>query len=244
MSITGSLSDFSLPEMAQFLERGKKTGLLTLYALPDVPTLPPTTHYIWVSQGNLIAAADRLDQQSLISLIDQYQWVSNRVVAKLAELCPTEQPLGLYLKNQGALQSKQLEHLFQIQVFQQLCVLFQSKDAQFKFEQNAPIPMKEMTGLKVPAGIIKSIWQKMGLLQTLLEAKTFQRENGSLSNRPGKLCQKLGLILDIAFFHSLSFSLFDTKITLSSLSQAVEWCDRPYDLPKSKFSQGICSVKP
>jgi hypothetical protein len=243
MSITGSLSDFSLPEMAQFLERGKKTGLLTLYALPDSPNRPPSVHYIWLSQGNLIAAADRLDQQSLVSLIDQYQWVSHRVVAKLAELCPTEQPLGSYLKNQGALQSKQLEHLFQVQILQQICVLFQSKDAQFKFEQNAPIPMEEMTGLKVPAGIIKTIWQKMGLLQTLFEAKKFQRENGSISNHPGKFCHKLGLILDIAFFHSLSFSLFDTKITLSSLSQAVEWCDRPYDLPQSKFSQGVCSVQ-
>ncbi len=243
MSITGSLSDFSLPEMAQFLERGKKTGLLTLYALPDSPNRPPSVHYIWLSQGNLIAAADRLDQQSLVSLIDQYQWVSHRVVAKLAELCPTEQPLGLYLKNQGALQSKQLEHLFQVQIFQQICALFQSKDAQFKFEQNVPIPREEMTGLKMPAGIVKVVWQKMGLLQTLFEAKKFQRGNGSVSNKSGLFCHKLGLILDIAFFHSLSFSLFDTKITLSSLSQAVEWCDRPYDLPQSKFSQSVRSVR-
>ena len=36
-------------------------------------------------------------------------------------------------------------------MLQQVCALFQLKDAQFKFEQNAPIPAREMTGLSAPA---------------------------------------------------------------------------------------------
>jgi len=151
MSLTGSLTDFSLPEIFQFIEKGHKTGLLTLRALPGDEGKKNSVHYIWVYQGRIVAAANRLDHKGLVSLIAQRQWVSDRVVAKLAQLCPTDKPLGLCLKNQGVLQAAQIKRLFQIQVLQQVCALFQLKDAQFKFEQNAPIPAREMTGLSAPA---------------------------------------------------------------------------------------------
>ena len=151
MSITGHLSDFSLPEIFQLLEKSQKTGLLTLRAEPAVKERPPF-YYIWVYQGRIVAAANRLDHQGLVSLIDGHQWVSDRVFDKLVHwCCPINEPLGLYLKNQGVLQAKQLKRLFQFQVLKQVCALLQIKEAEFKFDPNVQIPTREMTGLSVPA---------------------------------------------------------------------------------------------
>lgn len=242
MSITGSLADFSLPEIFQFIERGQKTGLLTLYALPESQATPPPVHYIWVSKGSIVAAANQLNHQGLVALIDQYSWVSNRVVTKLAQFCPTSKPLGLYLKSQGALQAEQLEHLFQVQVVQQVCAVFQLKDAQFKFVQNMPLPMQEMTGLSVPAEVLKVMLQELVWLQKLFEEKKQQREKSGLGNYSENFCNQLGCILDIAFFHSLNFSLFDTNNNFSKLSQVFDLCDRPYDLPRSRKAKASCSI--
>lgn len=149
MAITGYLSDLSLPELFHLIEQGKKTGLLTLHTALASPSIP---HYVWVHQGRIVAAANRLDGQGLIALIEQYQWVSDRVVAKLVQwCCPTGKPLGLCLKHHGVLQSQHLKQLFHVQVLQQISALFQLKDAQFKLEQNALLPGREMTGLSIPA---------------------------------------------------------------------------------------------
>ena len=151
MSITGHLSDFSLPEIFQLLEKGHKTGLLTLRSEPAVKNKPPC-YYIWVYQGRIVAAANRVDHQGLVSLIDQRQWVSDRVFDKLVHwCCPINEPLGSYLKSQGVIQTNQLKRLFQFQVLQQVCALLQFKEASFKFEPNAQIPTREMTGLSVSA---------------------------------------------------------------------------------------------
>lgn len=151
MTITGSLTDLSLPEIFHLIEKGQKTGLLTLRASPDTQATP-LVHYIWVHKGRIIAAANQLDDQGLVSLIKQHQWVSDRVVAKLVEwCCPSGKPLGSCLKNHGVLQTEQLRQLFQVQVLQQVCALFQLPDAEFKFDQKVPIPRREMTGLSVPA---------------------------------------------------------------------------------------------
>lgn len=151
MSITGHLSDFSLPEIFQLLEKGHKTGLLTLRTEPVVQD-KPQFHYIWLYQGRIVAAANRLDHQGLVSLIDQRQWVSDRVFDKLVHwCCPINEPLGSYLKNQGVLQAKQLKRLFQFQVLSGVCALLQFKDAEFRFEPNVQIPTREMTGLSVLA---------------------------------------------------------------------------------------------
>ncbi len=150
MSITSSLTDFSVPEIFQFLERGHKTGLLTLGGLPDDQTTPNDIHYIWVCQGRIVAAANQLDHQGLVGLIAQNQGISKRVITKLVRLCPTDKPLGLSLKHQYVLSTEQLKQLFQIQVLHRVCTLLQLKDGQFKFIPNAPIPTREMTGLTIP----------------------------------------------------------------------------------------------
>lgn len=144
MSITASLSDFSLADVFQFLEKGKRSGLLSFATQP--------VHYIWMDSGCVVAAANRLDHQGLISLIEQYHWVSERVFDKLVNWCyPKSEPLGLWLKNQGVLKPKQLKQLFNEQISQSVSPLFQLKNAQFKFELNVAIPVQEMTGISIPA---------------------------------------------------------------------------------------------
>lgn len=165
MSTTGLLRDFPLAEMFQFIDKGHKTGVLRLRALSEFPATMPPVYYIWVYKGHIVAAANRLDQQGLISLIKQRHWVSNQVVTKLFQFYPQDQPLGLCLKNQGVLQTEQLKYLFQVQVLQQVCAFFQLKDGQFKFDQNVPIPMREMTGLSVPATVLN----QYSLLKVLAE---------------------------------------------------------------------------
>ena len=152
MCLSGSLTDLSLAEILLFTEKSKKTGLLTLLAQPLTQAESLPVYYIWVYQGRLVAASHYLYEQGLVKLIHQRQWVSPRVVDKLAQLCPTDKPLGLHLKNQGILRNFQLKQLFTAQVLQPVCALCQLQEGQFKFVQNVPLPMREMTGLSVLAG--------------------------------------------------------------------------------------------
>lgn len=155
MSITGSLADFSLAEILQFIGKGRKTGLLTLSQLPKSQALPPT-YYIWVEQGRLVAAANCLDHQGLVRLIEQREWISDRVFDKLVHwCCPLSEPLGLYLRNQGVLQTEHLKQLFNIQVLQQVSGLLHLQEGQLQFDQNVRTPTREMTGLSISAAVPK-----------------------------------------------------------------------------------------
>lgn len=149
MSTQGSLTDFSFLEILQFIENGKRTGLLTLTTLSVSKTTPVSGYYIWVYRGRLVAVANRLDSLGLVELINQQQWVSERVVTKLAQLCPSDQPLGLYLLNQGVLKASQLKQLFFLQILELVEALFQLNEAQFRFDPNVLLPRQEMTGLSV-----------------------------------------------------------------------------------------------
>ncbi len=75
----------------------------------------------------------------------------------------------MYLRSQGALQVEQLEHLFQVQIFRQLCALFQLKEAQFQFDQDVSLPMQEMTGLSVQSAVLRVTLQKMMILKQLFD---------------------------------------------------------------------------
>lgn len=157
MFIKGSFTDFSLLEILQFIEEGRKTGLLAVRALSE-SSVTPLVHYIWVCEGRIVAASYYLDSQGLVRLIEQHQWVSDRVLEKLVRWCYLlGEPLGNYLKNQGVLRAEQLQKLFNIQVLNQVFALFQLKDGTFEFHQNVQIPTQELTGLSVAAGDIESL---------------------------------------------------------------------------------------
>jgi hypothetical protein len=183
MSTTGLLTDFSLQEILQFIDRGNKSGVLRLRALPESQTALPPVHYIWAEQGRIVAVANRLDQQGLISLIKQRRWVSNQVVTKLFQFYPKDKPLGLCLQNQGVLHTQQLKYLFQIQVLQPICALFQLKEGIFKFDQDVPIPMQEMTGLSVPSVVLNQ-YSLIKVLSETIENRCLDRCLESISSLP------------------------------------------------------------
>lgn len=151
MAITGFLSDFSLPEIFQFLEQGQKTGLLKLRELPTSTHPSPKVHYIWFHQGRIVAAADRIDQRGLLTLLEQRGWITERAAAKVFGMHATPAPMGLCLKAQGLIQPEQLKLLFYSQVIRRVCALFQFRAGQFAFDAQANLPMAEMTGLSQPA---------------------------------------------------------------------------------------------
>lgn len=154
MTITGNFADFSLPELLQFLDQGKKTGILYIEFLSEEnDKKKKQVYYIWVHQGRVVSAADRLDQQGLTLMIAQRGWISERVISRVTQIssCFINSPLGLCLKAQGLLQPEQLKLLFNSQVLRPVCALFQVKDALFKFEPTSTLPLGEMTGLSMSA---------------------------------------------------------------------------------------------
>ncbi|MBD2625750.1 DUF4388 domain-containing protein [Trichormus variabilis] len=154
MTITGNFTDFSLPELLQFLDQGKKTGLLYIEFLPEGDeNRKKQVYYMWLHQGRIVTASDRLDQQGLTSMIAQRGWISERVISRVTQIssCFINSPLGLCLKSQGLVQPEQLKLLFNSQVLRPVCSLFQVKDALFRFEPTSSLPLGEMTGLSMSA---------------------------------------------------------------------------------------------
>jgi hypothetical protein len=151
MTITGNFTDFSLPELLHFLDHGKKTGLLAI-ELPSANS-KIQHYYIWLHQGRVIAAADRLDEKGLTLMIAQRGWISERVISRVTQICPTfiNTPLGLSLKSQGLLEAEQLKQLFKTQVIRQISNLFQAEDGSFTFKPTTNLPIAEMTGLSMSA---------------------------------------------------------------------------------------------
>ncbi|MDB9305922.1 MULTISPECIES: DUF4388 domain-containing protein [Cyanophyceae] len=151
MAITGNFTDFSLPELLHFLDHGKKTGLLAI-ELPSANS-KIQHYYIWLHQGRVIAAADRLDEKGLTLMIAQRGWISERVISRVTQICPTfiNTPLGLSLKSQGLLEAEQLKQLFKTQVIRQISSLFQAEDGSFTFKPTTNLPIAEMTGLSMSA---------------------------------------------------------------------------------------------
>ena len=150
MSLSSSFTDFSLPELFKVIEQGKKSGCLTVCTVPQLnnPESKSQYYYIWFRQGRIIAAANRLNGQGLISKITQKGWVSDEVIEKNSVAKSNGIPLGLNLKTQGLLGSDELKILFASQV-QQVREVFEIHKGVFKFDSKAREPLREMTGLSL-----------------------------------------------------------------------------------------------
>ena len=151
MAITGSLSEFSLPEIFQFLDQGQKTGILTIRDSKDLSTGKSLLRHIWLLNGRVVAAGDRLDNRGLARLIEQRGWITDRNRLQVERLITENVPLGINLKSLGILQPDQLKLLFSVQVLRQVCSLFQVETGQFRFDAKSDLPKAEMTGLSLPA---------------------------------------------------------------------------------------------
>lgn len=151
MTLASSLADFSLAELFRMIDQGRKSGRLTLLIAGEAPaSQAPVCRYIWFRQGRVIAAADRLDGQGLVTQITTRGWLSQRVIERLGNLATVETPLGLTLKTQGALQAEQLNLLFSAQM-QQIWGFFGVQTGRFDLDGKAALPSSEMTGLSLPA---------------------------------------------------------------------------------------------
>ncbi len=146
MAIAGRLAEFSLGEVFHLLERGQKTGLLTI-RVSHSPSEPLKNFYLWFKQGQILTATNRLDNKGLASLIHQRAWLGDDSKSLLQAAFKSDRPLGLYLKYQGLLSSEQLKLLFYSQVMRQVCTVFTFSDGWFNFEAKTDLPLTEMTGL-------------------------------------------------------------------------------------------------
>lgn len=151
MSLKGYLSEFSLPEIFQFVEQGYKTGLLSVQPQTQTSNEQEKVNYIWLEGGRIMAVADALDNKCLLSMLKQRGWLTPQAQSLIAKWSPAEQPLGLYLKAQGAVNAEQLKLLFHAQVLQRVCGLFKASNGQFAFDSKAILPKAEMTGLSLSA---------------------------------------------------------------------------------------------
>jgi Domain of unknown function (DUF4388) len=186
MSISGHLSEFSLPEIFQLLEQGNKTGRLSIQERSNSPTFKGKVFRIWFRQGSIVAAADRTDGQGLLTIIQQRSWMTSRAAVRVVEVCGLDQPIGLCLKSQGLLEAEHLKLLFSQQVLQQVCKLFELTDGYFQFDSQAILQNTEMTGLSaLPKDVTLSSLRALRDWTVLLN-KLPETTSGLISAIPGK----------------------------------------------------------
>lgn len=145
MILSGMISEFSLPVIFQIIEQTKKTGRLTVKQYPYLEDRP--SFHIWFMYGKIVAAADRLDGHGLLSKIQEQGWISIRAAARISMVCASNKPVGSSLKDQGLLDSQQLQKLFKYQVLQPIYELLNLDEGGFEFDSKTILPNLEMTGL-------------------------------------------------------------------------------------------------
>jgi hypothetical protein len=101
------------------------------------------------------------------------------------------EPLGLYLKSQGMLDTEQLRLLFRSQVLQPVCGLFKLANARFSFDEQQPLVYPEMTGLSMMAGEASLLGLRVLRDWSLLEYKLPSPEFGLQKLRPELSALKL-----------------------------------------------------
>ncbi|MBD0263411.1 MAG: DUF4388 domain-containing protein [Tolypothrix sp. Co-bin9] len=150
MSLSSSFTDFSLAELFQLIDQGRKSGCLSVCTLPDLHAAGSKSihYYIWFRSGRIVAAANRLNGQELVSKIIKRKWCNpcRENISRSA----TGTPLGLELKTEGLLSAEQLNLLFASQL-QQVRELFEIQTGVFKLDSKATLPWTEMTGLSLRA---------------------------------------------------------------------------------------------
>ncbi|MGQ4650250.1 DUF4388 domain-containing protein [Lyngbya aestuarii] len=152
MEITGSVTEFPLPELLQLLDRRHVTGCLSLEIFSNYYSeLQPQFYAIWLNQGDIVSIRHGFYKQDIFSLAVQKEWMSKFVAQKLAQRCPDNMAAGLYLESQNVLDFGQLRTLFFAEVVHRVQSLCEIKSANFKFQTLTELPMQEMTGLSIPA---------------------------------------------------------------------------------------------
>ncbi|MEM7062640.1 MAG: DUF4388 domain-containing protein [Cyanobacteria bacterium P01_B01_bin.77] len=152
MEIAGSLTEFPLPELLQFLDRRQVTGWLSLSVLSNYyEELKPRQYEIWLHQGHIVSAQREDHGQDVYSLAVQKEWIRPFVAKKLKKQAPEDVAAGLYLETQRILSFKQLRSLFFSEVVHRVESLCSLNNGEYIFQTRATLPMHKITGLRIPA---------------------------------------------------------------------------------------------
>jgi Domain of unknown function (DUF4388) len=185
MALTGYLSEYSLVEIFQFIQQGYKTGLLLIEPDNDSVQSNIFPSYIWFRNGRIVSHARDLSQLGLLVMIDQRGWAMDGDLSSMHQKFKRmNEPLGLYLKSQGTLDTEQLRLLFRSQVLQPVCGLFKLANARFSFDDQQPLFYPEMTGLSMTAGEASLLGLRVLRDWSLLEYKLPSPEFGLQKLRP------------------------------------------------------------
>lgn len=156
MAIRGSLETFSLPELFQIIESGKKSGKLKFNpSWRNSNSELKSVFELWFDKGNFVTIVDSSKYEFLINKIIENDWMESKSLVKAKYSCPRKVALGDYFQKENFLSSSQIRSLFKSQV-KELNKLFKVDSAWFKFEEMNSItqvtsdgdsfPLLEMTG--------------------------------------------------------------------------------------------------
>ncbi|MFT0727484.1 DUF4388 domain-containing protein, partial [Synechococcus sp. F70.1] len=93
MAMLGDLQEFSLSDLLHLMEKGKKSGQLSVWA-------PNGIYRIWLYQGRVIAALPPEEKHRLENLLTGSRLVDSQVISQLVAR-GLEEPLGRCLQQQG-----------------------------------------------------------------------------------------------------------------------------------------------
>ncbi|MGL5078712.1 MAG: DUF4388 domain-containing protein [Waterburya sp.] len=166
MSIIGSLETFSLPELFRLIDSGSKTAELIIQPPQEyrpfkaINDYPVGTYHLWFYRGQLVTlTSNRLDHLDLITLIEKQRWTNRGDLNQLADTCPANLPLGVYLDKKKILKKERLKSLFQLQLHQ-VYKLFNLSSGKFQLKviseqslqpTSSIMPWLEMTGHSIQA---------------------------------------------------------------------------------------------
>ncbi|MGL5943008.1 MAG: DUF4388 domain-containing protein [Waterburya sp.] len=166
MSIIGSLETFSLPELFRLIDSGSKTAELIIQPPQEyrpfkaINDYPVGTYHLWFYRGQLVTlTSNRLDHLDLITLIEKHRWTNRGDLNQLADTCPANLPLGVYLDKKKILKKERLKSLFQLQLHQAY-KLFNLSSGKFQLKviseqslqpTSSTMPWLEMTGHSIQA---------------------------------------------------------------------------------------------
>ncbi len=157
MSIKGFLESYSLPELFRLLDSGCKSGRLIVKTTSQIDGHTNHPYYVWFYKGRLVGVTLSDQEKRAIATIVNNRWLSERVIQKLLPLCPEGRPLGTYFKSIGALNEKQLNQMFEVDL-QRVLSLFELDRGYFEFENFSNLeqttilrkmPCSEMTGISL-----------------------------------------------------------------------------------------------
>ncbi|PSB55000.1 DUF4388 domain-containing protein [Chamaesiphon polymorphus] len=155
MSLTGYLSDYSLPEIFNLVREDSKTGLLSIESDRCFSRSVDNSYYIWFQTGRIVSVnyGHGLEDRGLLKMMEQRRWLTPEQIARLSlEVNKLRQPLGTYLKACNSLDAEQLRLLFDSQVVANICKLFgETHYGRFNFDSQAPLSYAEMTGISLTA---------------------------------------------------------------------------------------------